>query len=209
MTGHETDDPKAAKKALRQNMQARRRALQANVRTAAHTGLLTRLRDDPVWTDGGVVSGYWPLDDEFDIRPVLTLLADRDVTVGLPVVVATGQPLVFRRWTPDTRMSLDRFGISVPPSESEVVVPDVLLVPLLAFDREGRRLGYGGGFYDRTLAQLRSSPGAVLAFGVAYAMQQVPRVPHDRFDQPLDGVVTEKNTFRFEVARQGGNRPWE
>ena len=107
----------------------------------------------------------------------------------VPEVVAKGQPLQFRRWSPDTALVAGAFGVMVP-ADTAITIPDVVIVPMLAFDRAGFRLGYGGGFYDRTLAALRAN-GACLAVGLAYAAQQAATLPVDRFDQPLDLIVTE------------------
>jgi len=143
-----------------------------------------------------VVSGFWPMGNEIDVRPTLALLHRRRFDVALPVVVRRGQPLLFRRWRPGDALVPGGFGTSVPAPQAEELRPAVLLVPLLAFDRAGYRLGYGGGFYDRTLALLRGE-GSVTAIGVAFAAQEVEAVPRDHFDQRLDYVVTEGETIAF------------
>jgi 5-formyltetrahydrofolate cyclo-ligase len=127
---------------------------------------------------------------EADIRPALaTLAATR--TVALPVVQGRGLPLVFRAWNPATALVPGPFGAQTPPDTAPTVVPVVLLVPMLAFDPAGWRLGYGGGFYDRTLALLRTR-GPTVAVGVAYAGQRVDHVPHDpTTDARLDAIATE------------------
>lgn len=122
------------------------------------------------------------------------LVADGWIT-ALPVVVAKNTPLVLRQWKPGDALVLGRWDIQVPPAEAPEVLPDVLLVPLLAFDRRGFRLGYGGGFYDRTLEKLRGLK-KVTAIGIAYAGQEVEAVPRDAFDQRLDWIMTEKETFK-------------
>lgn len=142
------------------------------------------------------ISAFWPLDDEFDPRPLFMELQRRGHSVGLPVVAGKGQPLLFRHWLPDMDLVRGSFRVMTPPPESPEIVPDLLLVPLLAFDREGYRLGYGGGFYDRTIAKLRGERGA-LAVGVAFAAQEVPAVPRDDTDQPLDWIVTESDVVRL------------
>jgi 5-formyltetrahydrofolate cyclo-ligase len=134
---------------------------------------------------GAVVSGFWPIGREIDIRPLLHALHDRDHPIVLPVTPRRGQPLTFRLWRPGDALQPERFGTMRPAGEP--AVPDFLLVPLLAFDRRGHRLGYGGGFYDRTLAAL---PGRY-ALGVAYAAQEVPEVPADETDMALDAVATD------------------
>ncbi|MGI4978122.1 MAG: 5-formyltetrahydrofolate cyclo-ligase [Janthinobacterium lividum] len=131
------------------------------------------------------VSGTWPLPGELDLRPLLAALHARGQAVLLPETTPRGTPLVFRRWTPDTPMVAGRFGTSHP--DSEAADPQLLLVPLLAFDDRLMRLGYGGGYYDRTLAGL---PGC-RAIGFAYARQQVASIPTGPFDMPLDAIVTE------------------
>ena len=114
--------------------------------------------------------------------------------VGVPVIPGEARPLVFHRWHPDARMVAGAFGALVPEASQEVV-PEVLIVPLLAFDRAGYRLGYGGGFYDRTLEGLRAR-GPVTAIGFAFAAQEVDRVPTEPTDQKLDLIVTERGVIR-------------
>ena len=125
--------------------------------------------------------------------PLLLALHGLGVPLAVPVVTAPDTPLVFRPWTPGTATARSTFGVEEPQSGG-MVVPDLLLVPLLAFDPRGHRLGYGGGFYDRTLAALRAA-GPVRALGLAYAAQQVPRVPSGRHDAPLDAIVTERGVL--------------
>ena len=135
---------------------------------------------------GAALAGYWPIQTEIDPRPAM---AGHFGPVGLPVIVAPGQPLIFRRWSPGCAMVPGPYGAEVPDTVEEVV-PQVLIVPMLAFDRAGFRLGYGGGFYDRTLEGLRAR-GPVTAIGFAFAAQEVEEVPIEATDQPLDLIVTE------------------
>jgi 5-formyltetrahydrofolate cyclo-ligase len=137
-----------------------------------------------------VVSAYWPMQDEIDPRPLMTALHGRGHPICLPVTQGRGRPLAFRAWAPDDRLQSAAFGTQVPAPGQPERQPRVLLVPLLAFDRSGYRLGYGGGFYDRTLAGLRGA-GETLAVGLAYGGQELPEVPHDGNDQKLDWIVTE------------------
>ncbi len=141
---------------------------------------------------GLVVSGTWPLPGELDLRPLLHALHARGHTVLLPETTPRGTPLVFRRWTPDTSLVAGRFGTAHP--DAEAMDPELLLVPLLAFDDRLMRLGYGGGYYDRTLAGL---PGC-RAIGFAYARQQVAAIPCGPFDVPLDAIVTEDGVLAGE-----------
>ncbi len=148
------------------------------------------------------VAAYWPLETEFDTRPLLFHLAKAGRRICLPVVADRGSPLSFHEWMPHTHMKAGYFGVSVPPADAPIMVPTLLLVPLLAFDRQGNRLGYGGGYYDRTLAELRARDAATTAVGVAFAMQEVDKVPVGAYDQPLDWVLTERELH--PIGRDGG-----
>ncbi len=143
-----------------------------------------------------VVSAYWPMGSELDPRPAMRELHGRGHSIGLPVVVEAERPLLFRAWSPGDALEAAGFNTQVPGAHKAELGPRVVLVPLLAFDRAGYRLGYGGGFYDRTLAKLRAE-GEVLAVGLAYADQEVPEVPRDGNDQQLDRLVTEAGVHRF------------
>jgi 5-formyltetrahydrofolate cyclo-ligase len=135
------------------------------------------------------VAGYLPIRNELDPRPAMLALLGLGYRVAVPEVVRPRNPLVFRAWSPETRMEPGRYGIPVPIG-AEAVHPDLVLVPMLAFDRRGHRLGYGGGFYDRTIAALRAS-GPIVVLGFAHAAQEVETVPDSEHDMPLDAIVTE------------------
>jgi len=141
-----------------------------------------------------VVSGFFPYKSEISTLPLLKRLQGEGWQIAMPVVMGEGLPLTFRAWSPGDPTVPGVWNIPVPAETSPEVFPDVLLVPMLAFDNAGYRLGYGGGFYDRTLVKLRALK-PVTAVGVAYADQQVERVPRADYDQPLDHVMTEKDTF--------------
>jgi 5-formyltetrahydrofolate cyclo-ligase len=141
---------------------------------------------------GKVLSGYMPMRTEIDPLPAM---AAHQGPVGVPVIIGKGLPLRFREWTPGARMVEGAFKALIP-EEGVWVEPEVLIVPMLAFDARGYRLGYGGGFYDRTLEGLRAR-GPVLAVGFAFAAQEVAEVPTDATDQRLDAVVTEKGVRVF------------
>jgi len=141
---------------------------------------------------GQALSGYVPVGTEVDPLPVM---GRWDSPVCVPVIRGVGLPLEFHLWTPGCEMIEGPFGVPVPVA-SKLVRPRVLVVPLVAFDSHGRRLGYGGGFYDRTLERLRGS-SPIWAVGFAYATQQVECLPVEPTDQPLDAVVTEVGEFRF------------
>ncbi len=138
-----------------------------------------------------VVSAFFPYKSEIDTRPLLGKLAGEGWTTCLPIVIALGQPLIFRHWMPGQPTVPGTWDIPQPTDDRPLLEPDVLLVPMMAFDRRGFRLGYGGGFYDRTLQQLRAKK-PIVAIGVAYAAQEVDSVVHDSHDQALDYVLTEK-----------------
>jgi 5-formyltetrahydrofolate cyclo-ligase len=136
------------------------------------------------------LAGYMPMRTEIDCLPAMAIHRG---PVGVPVIVGAAQPLLFRRWNPASVMVPGAFGALVPDC-GEDVEPDVLIVPLLAFDRRGYRLGYGGGFYDRTLEKLRAKK-AVTAIGFAFSMQEIEIVPIEATDQKLDLIVTEREVF--------------
>ncbi|WP_374441782.1 5-formyltetrahydrofolate cyclo-ligase [Stella sp.] len=144
----------------------------------------------PLAEVGAVVSGFHPIGEEIDPRPLMARLAAAGRTLCLPVTPRRGLPLSFRAWRPGDRLVPRPFGLLEPAPEAPTVEPDLLLVPLLAFDDAGRRMGYGGGFYDRTLADLRARR-PIRAVGVAYEGQRCERVPAGPADAILDAVVTE------------------
>jgi 5-formyltetrahydrofolate cyclo-ligase len=150
-----------------------------------------------------IVSGYMAMPGELDPAPLLAALVRHGHRVALPVVLARDAALAFRAWHPGLAMEPGVLGIPVPPASSPLVVPDVLLVPLIAFDALGRRLGQGGGFYDRTLAQRRAKGPAVVALGLAFAVQEVPEVPEEAFDERLDGIITEAGLRWFGKEQVG------
>lgn len=143
---------------------------------------------------GGTVSGFIPYKSEITTIPMLERLHAQGWRTCLPIVIGMEEPLLFRAWVPGEPLVPGAWDIPVPLEASPEVVPDVLLVPLLAFDRRGFRLGYGGGFYDRTLEKLRAIK-RVVAIGVAYHAQMVDEVPVGLHDAPLDYVMTEQETF--------------
>jgi 5-formyltetrahydrofolate cyclo-ligase len=187
------------KKRLRRTAKTRRAAA-AGDNPNAHQALARVVLGAVDFQTGDAVSGYWPLGDEIDPRPLLEALHERGHPIGLPAMPGEAQPLTFRAWQPGAELMDGGFGTRVPPESSPVIVPRVLLVPMLAFDRAGYRLGYGGGFYDRTLAQLRADQPDTLAVGVAYQAQEVDRVPRGRYDQRLDMVLTEQGPVALDAA---------
>jgi 5-formyltetrahydrofolate cyclo-ligase len=144
---------------------------------------------------GAVVAGFWPMGAEIDIRPLLLALQGRGHTLALPVTPRRGHPLAFRAWRFGAALVPGPFGTRQPAPEAPPIIPDFLLVPLLAFDARGHRLGYGGGYYDRTLAAL---PFAA-ALGIAFASQRLPLVPTGPTDIPLPRIATEAGIILSEA----------
>ncbi len=148
-------------------------------------------------SDGSLtVSGFLPIGSEIDVRPALDAALAAGHDICLPCVLAPGEPLTFRRWREGDPLVREAFGTKAPAPDAPVVKPDILLVPMLAFDGAGYRLGYGGGFYDRSLEALRREK-QVLAVGAAFAGQRADSVPRGPYDQPLDWVITELGATRF------------
>ena len=191
----------------------RREALQARQKLSAQAGAEAAERARAYGLElieslapSGVVAGYVPVRGELDIMPLLRALAERGYEVALPVVARKKAPLVFRRWRPEAALLEDAYGIPVPKENAPQLTPDIVLTPLAAFDRHGHRLGYGGGYYDRTLAHLRAQRAAqggdVVAIGCASAGQELERIPTLGTDERLDWILTERGVRR--VSGQGG-----
>lgn len=187
----------AAKKALRAHAVVLRRQAMAAGGEAAAAALASQAGCLGV-AAGGVIGGYWPMGDEIDPRPLMDRLAGLGGRLALPVVAARGQPLTFRGWQPGDVLEPGLHGTFHPAATAAELVPEVLLVPLLAFDRQCFRLGYGGGYYDRTLESLKAR-AHVRIIGVAFAAQEVAFVPRDGHDQRLDVVVTEGGLIMPEI----------
>lgn len=186
------------KAALRRAARADRDALASGLGAAASTALVARFFTTPALraliSPSRLVAAYMPIGSEIDCRPLLDKIMAEGAPVCLPVVAGADKPLTFRRWSPGDPLVTGPMGIAEPPASAETVSPEVLLVPMLAFDRRGYRLGYGGGYYDRTLKALREG-GEIVAVGVAFAGQVRDTVPITEDDQRLDWIVTETGAF--------------
>lgn len=177
---------------LRKEMSARREIAHNVAKDSAPLALLKHRFPITPQAGRSIVSAFYPYQSEIDARPLLGKLAGDGWTTALPVVIKLGEPLQFRRWLPGEPTIAGKWNIPRPGEDAPIVEPDLLLVPLLAFDRRGYRLGYGGGFYDRSIARL-SATKPITTIGLAYAAQAVDHVPHDALDQPLNYIMTEKD----------------
>ena len=184
------------KSELRRTLRAHRRQLAAARPDAAQDAAdalpLSKL---PAFA---IFGGYHAVGAELDPSPLIRRLAGTGAMFALPVSLAVGEPLIFRAWEPGDTMVPDAVNIPAPPSSAAELHPDLLICPLLAFDRQGGRLGQGGGFYDRTIANLRAAK-PVFVLGLAYAGQEVEQLPVEAHDQRLDAILTE--TGYIEVLR--------
>lgn len=191
-----TPDPIAAlKKSLRAHQVELRRRAFAEGGEGAALAVAGRIS----LPAGTIVAAYWPMGDELDPRPLMRSLEGNGCRLALPVVTARGQALDFRLFSWDEGLEPGPHGTVHPPAAALGVIPAVLLVPLLAFDRRCFRLGYGGGYYDRTLESLRKK-GHVKTIGLGFAAQEVPAVPCDGHDQRLDAIATELELITPESA---------
>lgn len=187
--------PATEKSRLRAEAMTRRDALSADQRQAAAEAIAARPFPLPIRT-GTIVSGFMPLKSEINPLPLLRKLAGEGARLALPVVAGRGQPLVMREWTWGEPLAAGVWGIREPLAQAPAVDPDIVLAPLLVFDRAGHRLGYGGGYYDLTIAQLRGRK-TIVAVGIAFAVQEVFTVPVTPRDAPLDLVLTEREVIDF------------
>ena len=187
-----------AKAAIRRDARARRDALPPDMRAAAARAIATRPFPVAV-SPGMIVSGFMPLKSEINPLPLLRALADAGARLALPVVAGRGKPLVMRAYAFGEPMAAGVWGIREPKPDAPEVLPDVVIVPLLAFARSGHRIGYGAGYYDLTIAHLRARK-TVIACGLGFAAQEIPRVPTTARDARLDLVLTEREVIDCRAA---------
>lgn len=192
------DGIEAEKALLRKAARARREALSPDFRMEASQAICFHFFDKIAFGPEDAIAGYWRIRDEADCQPILVRLMDGGQLVVLPVVTSADEPLQFRVWGADAPLYEAGFGTLAPSDLAPRVEPDVILMPLLGFDKTGTRLGYGGGYYDRTLAHLDKKPMLV---GLAFSAQGLDHIPREAHDIPLDAVVTEKGVEFF------GTRP--
>jgi 5-formyltetrahydrofolate cyclo-ligase len=193
MNNDETDKAELRRQAL-----ARRDVLVGEVRAAAAEAIAER--PFPVLVaPGAIVSGFFPIRTEVNPLPLMRRLAAAGASLALPVVVGRGRPLILRAYAFGDALVSGQWGIREPGPDAAEVIPDVMLVPLAAFDRTGHRIGYGAGYYDMTIAKARALK-PVTAIGIAFAAQEIDRVPATPRDERLDLVLTEREMIDFRTV---------
>ena len=190
-------DTAAQKIRLRAYSKSKRALLSASA-TSAAADLAENFMEALTIIGDGSVAGYWPIFNEFDVKPLLQKLSCAGITVSLPAIISNQKRLVFQSWSENMQLVKGPYSTLQPVGSSALITPDILMIPLLAFDSAGGRLGYGGGYYDRTLAKLRKEK-EVTAVGIAYAGQEINEVPTCSSDQMLDWIVTEADIRKLSV----------
>ena len=188
-------DTEPSKESLRKSALALREALPAPMRAAAAEAIAAR--PFPLKLERGmIVSGFSPMKSEISPVPLMRKLVDDGARLALPVIAGRGKPLIMRAWTFGDALKAGQWGIREPTPDAPEVAPDILIVPLAAFDRSGHRIGFGAGYYDMTISSLRSRK-SVTAVGIAFAAQEIPHVPATDRDARLDLVLTEREVIDF------------
>lgn len=203
-TGTPAETRMADRCALRRNLLERRQALSADDYAQRSARLRRHLQKGFPQLAGMRVGFCWPVRNEPDLRPLLEgwrAVKRSNFCTLLPVVVAGNSALAFRIWTPETTLIADRYGIPTP-ADGAFVLPEALLIPLNAFDAAGYRLGYGGGYFDRTLAVLNEQAVRPLAIGVGFELARLDSIHPEAHDQPLDAIVTEAGVFRIAAEHR-------
>ena len=193
----DSDNSPRLKNDLRRAAMARRDALPPVERMAAAQAIAKRGLPVEIMP-GVIVSGFSPLKSEISPLPLLRRLADAGACLALPTVAGRGQPLIMRAWSFGAPLVSGVWGIREPPGDAPELFPDILIVPLLAFDRCGHRIGYGAGYYDMTISRLRAMK-PVTAIGIAFAAQEIAAVPATPRDARLDLVLTEREAIDFRT----------
>jgi 5-formyltetrahydrofolate cyclo-ligase len=186
------------KATLRQEATALRDALPADVRKTAAEAIAARKFPLAIAPDI-IISGFMPLKSEINPLPLMQKLAEAGARLALPAIAGRGKPLIMRAWEFGAPLDRGQWGIREPKPDAPEVEPDILLVPLLAFDRAGYRIGYGAGYYDMTIHRLRALK-PITAVGIAFAAQEVPKIPTTPRDERLDLVLTEREVIDLRGA---------
>lgn len=185
----ETPGTPAWRKAMRRALIEARQAIPVAARQKADLQLAERLDALIGDVEGRTISLYWPFRGEPDLRKWAAACRDRGATLALPVVIAKATPLEFRQWVPGDKLEKGVWNIPIPPESAKVVAPDIVLSPLVGLDAANFRLGYGGGFFDRTIARLRDSGHSARVIGVGYDQQKMETIYPHEFDIPMDDAV--------------------
>jgi 5-formyltetrahydrofolate cyclo-ligase len=189
----------ASKALLRVEILGRRRRVSTSMATAFAQRIAEIGSVIAAQSAAEAVAAYWPIKGEASPLPLLEVLAARGIATALPAIAQRYEPLVFRRWRPGEALIAAEFGLEEPAATAPLLCPDLLFLPLVAFDRNGYRLGYGAGYYDRTLAQLRVA-GPPITVGIAYAFQELPEIPAEAHDQKLDYVLTDREWINCQTG---------
>lgn len=184
----------ADKNTLRQDALRKRLSLPTAARKEAAQAMAERFLQTVKLKPGAVIAGYWPVNGEINVLPLLTQLQGQGYACALPQMSGKDKPLLFGRWSEKTPMKTNAFEIKEPEASAPAVMPDIVIVPLLAFDDQLHRLGYGAGFYDRTFTVMKKI-GPFTAVGVAYDVQKIGKVPAEAHDRALDMVVTDRHVY--------------
>jgi 5-formyltetrahydrofolate cyclo-ligase len=184
------------KRKLREGMMARRMALPHAAMVSAASSVARHFADHPILAYAPSFAGYRAMRGELDVMEIFKLMARFNKHTALPCVTPE-KSLIYRQWAMGDALTRHALGMEEPTADAPEITPAIILTPLLAFDGEGYRLGYGGGYYDRTMAALRALPTPPLFIGVAFSMQEVEQVPTDENDSPLDGILTELGVSMF------------
>ena len=187
--------PRQLKAALRLERLALRDSMTPEARIEASLRMLDHAGDVIDFDPGQVISGFWPIRSEVDIRPLMARLRERGARLCLPAIIDK-QTIVFRELVPGASIVETGFGTTGPAEDAPVLDPDIMLVPLAAFDRTGHRIGYGAGYYDRAIARLRLKGHMPRLIGIAFDCQEVASVPAEPHDVALDALLTESG-FRI------------
>ncbi|PKP77095.1 MAG: 5-formyltetrahydrofolate cyclo-ligase [Alphaproteobacteria bacterium HGW-Alphaproteobacteria-3] len=192
-----------AKRSAREAARRRRDSAHAALRASAPALIASNFLASVPLAEGSCIAGYAAIGSEADPAELLLRLSGRGHSCLLPRVATRSMPLVFKGWQPGDELVPGDHGTREPKPDAPEGRPDIVLVPLLAFDAQGRRLGYGGGYYDRTLEKLRQERRGVVAVGVAFSAQEAQDLPEEEFDARLDWIVTEKGARAFGPAAGG------
>mgnify|MGYP003634519450 CR=1 FL=1 len=191
------------RKETRNELSARRLSVSPAERRSAQESIGQRLHKNFPELGDAAIGFYWPIKGEVDLRPLMQTLSAEGADLALPVVVEKNQPLEFWAWDEDTRMTRGGWNIPVP-AERSLLIPNILLVPLLGFDAAGYRLGFGGGYYDRSLAAFRLRP---MTIGIGYEFSRLPTIFPQAHDIPMDAIVTDTSCVRFPQDSADKNEP--